>query len=97
MLETARRSNVVGYAVSTAALPRDSFLRDLGDETGGGVLQIASTAELRPAFLRILDEFRQRYLISYSPAGVSASGWHPVSVRVKGRRLDVRTRAGYVN
>ena len=45
--------------------------------------------------LRILDEFRNRYLISYSPAGVSKSGWHRLQVRLKGRRGIVKARAGY--
>jgi hypothetical protein len=46
-------------------------------------------------FLKILDEFRQRYLISYSPTGVAPDGWHRLDVRVKGRRLTVKSRTGY--
>ena len=45
--------------------------------------------------MRILDEFRQRYLVSFSPAGVPADGWHALTVRVKGRTVDVRARTGY--
>ena len=51
--------------------------------------------DLSAAFLKILDEFRQRYLISYSPTGVSKNGWHRLDVRVKGRRVTVKSRAGY--
>jgi hypothetical protein len=48
-----------------------------------------------PTFARILDEFRQRYVIGYSPRGVARAGFHRLQVRVKGRRADVRARAGY--
>jgi hypothetical protein len=34
-------------------------------------------------------------LISYSPTGVSECGWHRLEVRVKGRRVTVKSRAGY--
>jgi hypothetical protein len=47
-------------------------------------------------FLGILDEFRQRYLVSYSPRGVAGDGWHQLEVRIKGRRgVAVKARAGY--
>jgi len=96
VLEAARRSNVVTYAISTAKLPGGSFLRDLSDATGGETIEIASSGDLRATFVRILEEFRGRYLLSYSPANVPKPGWHPLAVRVKGRRLDIRARAGYV-
>ena len=95
VLQAARRSNAVTYGVSTAALPKGSFLRELGDVTGGGAIEIRSTAQLRATFVRILEEFRQRYLVSYSPANVPADGWHPLTVRVKNRSVEVRARAGY--
>jgi Ca-activated chloride channel family protein len=96
VLQAARRSNLVAYAVSTSDLPDSSFLHKLSDVTGGVAFEIASTADLRAAFLRIIDEFRQRYLVSYSPLGVPNAGWHPVTVRVKGRKVDVKARAGYI-
>lgn len=95
VLQAARRSNLVVYAVSTSALPKGSFLRDLSDATGGEAIQIESTERVRAAFVRIIDEFRQRYLIGFSPENVPGGGWHPLTVRVKNRKLDVKARAGY--
>jgi VWFA-related protein len=95
VLQAARRSNAVVYAVSTSPLPKGLFLRELSDATGGGAIEITSTDAVRAAFVRILDEFRQRYLVSFSPANVPASGWHPLTVRVKNRKVDVKARAGY--
>jgi VWFA-related protein len=96
VLEAARRSNVVAYGVSTAPVSRGSFLREFSERTGGSAFHVESVNDLRTTFLRILDEFRQRYVISYTPTGVPASGWHPLVVRVRGRNIVVRARAGYV-
>jgi VWFA-related protein len=96
VLETARRSDVVAYAVSTGRVAGGSFARDLSEATGGTAIEIGSPADLRTTFLSILAEFRQRYLLSYSPANVPNPGWHPLTVRVKGRRVDVKARTGYL-
>lgn len=96
VVQIARRSNAVTYGVSTGPIPRGSFLHDLSDTTGGSAIQIRSTAQLRATFQQILNEFRQRYLISFSPSNVPADGWHPLTVRVKNRNLEIRARAGYI-
>ena len=55
-----------------------------------------STGDLTAVFVDIFDEFRNRYLLSYSPKGVSSEGWHRLEVKVKGRRGEARVRAGYM-
>jgi hypothetical protein len=93
---TGRRSLRVDHCIIlTASLPKNSFLRE-SDVTGGRTMEIRSTASVRSAFVAILNEFRQRYLISFSPTGVPPTGWHPLTVRVKRRSLDVKARAGYM-
>jgi VWFA-related protein len=94
-LTSARRANVVVYSAVVRGGPSLSFLRDLGRQTGGDVIEVESTSDLRGRFQTILEEFRQRYLISYTPRGVDKGGWHDVTVRVKGRSISVRTRPGY--
>jgi VWFA-related protein len=93
----AGTTNVVVYAV-TAGVPgrhRAEFLADVADRTGGNTVAVDSTRDMEKAFVQILDEFRHRYLLSYSPRGVAATGWHQLEVRVKDRRMTVRARAGY--
>ena len=94
VLESARRADVVVYGVS--ARGPAPFLRDLSELTGGTSFEVDSTKDLRARFTAILEEFRQRYLVSYSPQGVSQDGWHRLDVRVKGRRAAVKARAGYL-
>ncbi len=94
VLETARRGEVVVYGVEVGQ-PRASFPRDLTEVTGGRLFAIESTKDLSAAFSKILDEFRNRYLISYSPQGVEPSGWHRLEVRVRHRGAAVKARPGY--
>jgi VWFA-related protein len=95
VVDVARRADTTVYAVTVKESGDSEFLSDLAEATGGSKLAVGSTQDLAPAFLRILDEFRQRYVVSFSPEGVPAAGWHPLQVRVKNRRVNVKARAGY--
>jgi Ca-activated chloride channel family protein len=96
VIEIAKRSDVVVYAVSAGEGEKGGFLRELSEQTGGRLFEIESTKNLSAIFLQVLDEFRQRYVVSYSPAGVPADGWHRLTVRVKGREVTVKARPGYL-
>ena len=95
VLDAARRSDVVVYGVSVRSTQRPDFLRELSRLTGGSLLEVDSTRDLGPAFVRLLEEFRQRYLLNYVPQGVSTEGWHDLKVTVRRRRAVVNARAGY--
>jgi len=96
LMRTAQRSDAVIYGV--IARKATSLLRDLGRATGGNVFDVTSMAHLEDAFRAVLDEFRHRYLVSYTPTGVASSGWHTLAVRVKSREGGVRvvSRPGYL-
>ena len=94
VVETARRGDVVVYGVEVGD-QRVTFLRDLSEVTGGRLFSIESTKDLASAFAGILEEFRMRYLVSYSPQGVAPGGWHRLEVRVKHRGAIVKARPGY--
>jgi Ca-activated chloride channel family protein len=67
----------------------------LARETGGAAMSVIDSGETRAAFLKILDDFRAGYVLTYTPEGVSKTGWHPIEVRLKDARGDVRARRGY--
>jgi len=96
VMSTARRADVVTYAVVAADRLRQSFLRDLTDVTGGDLLEVKNTTDVEETFLRLLNEYRQRYLLSYTPTGVGRDGWHKIDVRVKRPNVNVRARSGYL-
>ena len=96
VLDTAKRSDAVVYAVAVGGA-HDSFLREVARQTGGRVLELASTKDLSKSFVAILEEFRERYLLSYSPRGVARDGWHELTVRLRGQRTAaVKARPGYL-
>jgi Ca-activated chloride channel homolog len=94
VLDTARRADVVVFGV-TAGKVRAPFLKDLADATGGDLVEVRSTSDLRSTLVRILTEYRQRYLLAYTPTGVSASGWHTLKVSVTRQGATVKVRPGY--
>ena len=96
VLGSARRADVVTYAVVSGNKLRQSFLRDLTEATGGDVIEVGGTKDVGATFVRLLNEYRQRYLLSYTPTGVTKDGWHRIDVRVKQRNVTVRARPGYL-
>ncbi|HSG02079.1 MAG TPA: VWA domain-containing protein [Vicinamibacterales bacterium] len=96
-IESARRSETIVYGVAVAQRSGGpEFLRDVTAISGGRMLEVRDADELAGAFVSVLSEFRERYLLSYTPTGVDQPGWHSVDVRVRRRGADVRTRQGYV-
>ena len=95
VLEVAKRSNAVIYAVTSADAKKSDALKQLAEATGGQMLPVKSSDELRGAFQRILAEFRSRYVLNYTPQGVAAGGFHRIDVTVPRRRVTVKARPGY--
>ena len=95
VVERARRSGTVVYVVSAADPARTpELIREITEATGGDILHVDSQ-RLTTAFVRILEEFRQRYILSYTHRSTPAPGWHELDVHVKRRGAVVRTRQGY--
>ena len=94
VVDAAKRLDAVVYGVSTRGT-RPRFLEDLTEQTGGRLLDVESS-NLSATFVSVLNEFRDRYVLSYSPHGVKPGGWHALEVRVKGRRVTVKARPGYL-
>jgi VWFA-related protein len=92
VLDTARRTGSVVCAVTTGE--KGGVLPALADLTGGVFVKETSLSRVAKTFGEILDSFRRRYLISFTPTGVSGEGWHTLTVRVKGGG-QVRARTGY--
>ncbi len=96
VLDTAKRADVVVYGVSVVSRLKPEFLREITSLTGGRMFEIEKTTNLAATFLGILDEFRHRYLLSYTPKGVAKDGWHKLEVKVKNRRASIKARPGYL-
>jgi len=55
----------------------------------------SSLGGLRRTFSKIVNDFRSRYVLTYTPRNVSATGWHRIEVRLTNRKGDVTARRGY--
>jgi VWFA-related protein len=95
ILDIARRANVVVYGITTARTGKAPFLEEICSVTGGSLFQGEWSGTLSQTFLDVLDEFRHRYVLTYSPRGVEPGGWHRLTVRVKGRNVRVKAKPGY--
>jgi VWFA-related protein len=92
VIDSARRIGVVIHAVRVAG---DPFLDRLVEAAGGRTWSATSDRQLRELFTRALDEMRARYLLTYTPNGVSRPGWHELKVKLKTGGADVTARPGY--
>lgn len=95
VVDAAHVSNAVTYGVLVP--DEDSspdFLQQVADLTGGRLMR-ANRNDLAASFQAVLDEFRARYLLTYSPSDLSP-GWHTIEVRLRTARGEIRARRGYV-
>ena len=72
-----------------------AFLDALTRDAGGHLLRVRAEGEIAAAFRQIVEDFKTRYLLTYSPRDVPPDGWHPLEVRVTTRGGEVRARRGY--
>lgn len=97
VIDEAVRHETTVYPVSIGQDPDGlKLLSILAAQTGGRVVRGTSRG-LGKAFREILAEYRQRYILSFTPEGLSTElGWHRLEVRVRGHELaKVRARRGY--
>ena len=87
--------SLTDWIVAEPHLYRTGLLEVLSHETGGEAFHASNTTGLREIFVNVVSRFNARYVLSYTPTGVPASGWHPLSVTVKDKGLTVTARRGY--
>jgi Ca-activated chloride channel family protein len=73
---------------------RALFLPVLVGDTGGELLD-ATFGDLSDTFVSVINRFSRRYVLTYTPSGVSRQGWHPIEVRMRDSGLTVTARRGY--
>ena len=94
VLDMGRRSDVVVYPIASKDA-RPDFLDDLAELTGGRLHEVGRNDDLSTTFRTILDEFRHRYLVTYTPKNVPKDGWHKLEVQVNRSGARVKARPGY--
>jgi VWFA-related protein len=87
-------------AVGAWCTPNDAgevdFIEQTAVRTGGDLHRSRFGDPAVRTFAHILDEFRQSYVLRYSPQGVTGKGWHAVAVQIPTQpALTVKARSGY--
>ena len=72
-----------------------SELRRIAEATGGRFWKAEGSEHLEETFLRILEEMRTRYLLTFQLTGVEQEGEHRLDVRLRGAKGKVRSRRSY--
>lgn len=88
------------FSVNAWCTPSDArdvdYLGDAAKLTGGDVHKSRFGDPAVRTFAQVLDDFRQSYVLRYSPRNVAAPGWHAVSVQVPAQPgVTIRSRSGY--
>jgi VWFA-related protein len=104
----ARRVNIPIYTIAflsaaQAGLPEGhsdtnlQLLEQFSAETGGRAFALREPLDLDRAVTELESELRQQYLIGYYSSNPDADGrFRPVRLELRNRRLEARTRSGYV-
>jgi hypothetical protein len=73
-----------------------TVIDDIVRAADGRTLHPTEGAPMADTFTQVLRDFRQRYVFFYTPNGVSETGWHKLTVRLKKPRgYSITARRGY--
>jgi hypothetical protein len=82
-----------------AAPDGESMITRAAERTGGQLHEQSRffrASSIARAFKAIFDDFRQSYVLRYSPFGVTNAGWHAIVVVVPAAKdATIRARQGY--
>ena len=100
VLAEAGRSSLVVYGVTAEGRARDArpWLDGITAATGGRVTDAAGSEDIGRVFVDLLNEYRSRYVLAFTPSGVpTGQGWHTLKVRTRGpaAAAKVVARKGY--
>ena len=71
------------------------FLPTLAAETGVELIDAENEGEVEALCVRVTNEIRSSYVLTYIPAGVASGGWHAIPVSLRNARGVVTARRGY--
>jgi len=94
VIDAARRADLAVYPLIIGRT--DGFLERLAEETGGRAFTIDHDGDTVEAYETIGTEVRAQYTLGYVPSAANVpDAWRKLQVSVRGRKAEVRHRAGY--
>jgi len=87
-----------GYVLYTVAmdgvLGAGTYLDDVVDAAGGGRIRLGAHDETKATMLRVVDELRHQYTVSFVPSALDGAV-HQLEVRVNRKAVKLRFRRAY--
>ncbi len=72
------------------------LLQMIASRTGGRVIAANWSKDLGPVFDALIREYRQRYILAFTPERVAkGDGWHKLEVKLRSRPGKIHARSGY--
>lgn len=95
--ENYKRTGSRAGNANIRVLDAERRMQDIAAQTGGMVFSPIDEREVKDAFDRISAELSQQYVLSYYPDDTTEKRgeFREISLSVKGKNLNVRTRKGY--
>jgi hypothetical protein len=92
----AREVGATVFAVGLGPKLDGAVLEQVAARSGGEAYFSADVAELSTQFARIIENLRQRYVVSYSSTNSDRNGeWRTVEIRPREPGLTVTATEGY--
>jgi VWFA-related protein len=97
LVRAALRTDAVVYGIAPATSGQGArVLETLATTAGGRLIRLEANGNLGASFLKALEEFRQSYVLHYTPVGVARAGWHDLAVSARGnKKYVIRAKKGY--
>ena len=101
VIAAVKEARVTVYAVAIGgvagvSLKGERVLRRIAAETGGRVFMPSTEAQLELVHTALVDEVRNRYLLTYTPTNQNQDGkWRQIAVQVPDPSYRVSARSGY--
>jgi VWFA-related protein len=73
-----------------------TLIEAVSGATGGRTYRASNESQLKEVFVRVIQDFRSRYVLGFTPEGVAPDGWHRLAVTLKHHRGEVTARRGYM-
>jgi VWFA-related protein len=86
------------YGTDYTLPPAVKSLREAAEESGGEMHPPGRFNDALGAFRRVVEDFRQSYVLRYGLRGVKGEGWHTLEVKLKkpdAQRYTIQARKGY--
>ena len=74
---------------------KDNALQIATTATGGAHIATWKNRSIEKAIDEVGGELHSQYMLSYTPTGTDANGYHEIKVDVDRKELKVRARPGY--